>query len=77
MSRDTPIITTVRAARFSSAAHDEVELRYPLETVPGHQDNGKQQLAFYPTDLYAKRAKRHGRKYYPRPEPYTDGKFKR
>jgi len=77
MDRNTPAQTTKRTARFSTPAHDEVEVCYPFESVAGHKLNGQQQTVFYPTDLYNKRKKRHGRRYYPVPEPYTNGHFRR
>lgn len=77
MDRNKPVITTVRAARFSSAAHDEIELSYPFEGIAGHQDNGKLQLSFYDKQQYDQRQFKHGHDIYPTPEPFTDGHFKR
>ena len=78
MSRNTtPHKTTVRAARFTSADHSEVELSAPFDGLPDNPRNGDQELSFYDADLYAKRQHLHGRAIYPQPEPFTDGRFKR
>jgi len=78
MSRSTtPPIISARSARFSTAAHDEVELIYPFEGIEGHADNGKATHGYYPTDDYKKRQDAHGKDIYPEPEPFTDGHFKR
>jgi hypothetical protein len=74
-SRDTPVKITKRQARFSSQAHDEVELIYPLETLPDHQDYGTKQTVFYSADRYEARGLDYGPDYYPTPDPFTDGRF--
>jgi len=55
-----------RTAHFSSAAADEVHLRYIQE---GGQHDGKKAEAFYSPDEYAQRQQRHGEATYPKPQP--------
>lgn len=77
MNRAAHIRTTTRSARFTSAAHDEVELIYPFEALEGHQDNGKPQYGYYSAERYASKQLEHGHEIYPEPAPFTDGNFKR
>lgn len=70
MGHNVPAFTTTRAARFTTATHDEVELTHPFEGIEGHQDNGKKMHAYYSTEHYAARQAEHGHAIYPEPTPF-------
>jgi hypothetical protein len=55
-----------RIAHYSSAANDEIHLRYVQE---GGQNHGKNAEAFYSPVEYAQRQARHGEATYSTPHP--------
>ena len=55
-----------RTAHYTTAAHDEVHLRYVQD---GGQSHGKKAEAFYSPAEYAQRQERHGEATYPKPQP--------